>query len=127
MIIFLLYTIIALISNASLAKILFISIQRGQWLDKLLGWQNRLLRWDLEGLRSLAKIGGYCELCFSHVLSFIGFWAYVLFMNKVAGLWISAISPNMIVTITINLIWYLVYISLATNLSLYFIVKLFQK
>jgi hypothetical protein len=127
MIIFILYTVIALLANASLAKILFISIQPGQWLDKLLDWQDRLQQWDMEGKQFLAKAGGYCELCFSHLITFICFWGYALFMNTVTGVWISAISPNLIVTITINAIWYLVYVSLGTNLSLYFIIKLFKK
>ena len=42
MLTFLLYTIVALLANACLAKIIFISIQPGQWLDKLLNWQQRL-------------------------------------------------------------------------------------
>lgn len=49
MITFLLYTLVAWLANACLIKILYISIQPGQWLDKLLHWQDRLHKWDLEG------------------------------------------------------------------------------
>lgn len=54
MITFLLFSIVALIANASLSKILYISIQSGQWLDSLLGWQNKLQKWDLAGHQFLA-------------------------------------------------------------------------
>lgn len=124
---FLLYTVVALLSNAGIAKILHISIQPGQWLDTILDWQKRLQRWDMQGKQFLAKSGGYCEICFSHWVSFAGFWVYSFFMNMVLHTWVTDMSPNIVVTITINIIWYVVYVSLGTNLSLYFIVKLFSR
>ncbi|MCB0697605.1 MAG: hypothetical protein KDC07_09590, partial [Chitinophagaceae bacterium] len=77
MITFLLYTIVAWVANACIAKILYISIQPGQWLDKLLNWQNRLHAWDMQGKEFLVKAGGMCELCFSHLVTFTGFWIYL--------------------------------------------------
>jgi hypothetical protein len=127
MIAFLLYTIVALIANACLAKILFISIQQGQWLDSLLGWQKKLQKWDMEGKMFLVKAGGYCELCFSHAVTFICFWCYVLFMNSVIHYWLTDEVNNWITTITINIIWYLFYISTGTNLSLYLLNKMKQR
>lgn len=124
MISFLLYTITALIANACLVKILFISIQQGQWLDSLLGWQKKLQKWDREGKMFLVKAGGYCELCFSHAVTFICFWCYVLFMNSVIHYWLTDEVNNIIVKITINIIWYLTYISTGTNLSLYLLNKM---
>jgi hypothetical protein len=123
---FLLYTVLAILANACIVKILHISIQPGQWLDTLLHWQQRLQQWDMEGRIFLAKAGGYCELCFSHLLSFLGYWAYVFFMNVVMNQWIVYTADGWIVFILANLIWYLVYISIATNLGLYFITKLFE-
>jgi hypothetical protein len=118
---FLLYTVIAILANACLAKILYISIQPGQWLDKLLGWQRRLQQWDIQGKTFLVKAGGYCELCFSHFISFVSFWCYVLFAAQVLHTWLTAGIDNIAIAIAINIIWYLVYISLATNLALIFI------
>ncbi|RYE25455.1 MAG: hypothetical protein EOP51_04010 [Sphingobacteriales bacterium] len=124
MIAFLLYTIVALVANACLVKILFISIQQGQWLDNLLGWQKKLQEWDRQGKVFVVKAGGYCELCFSHAVTFICFWCYVLFMNAVLHYWLTDEVNNMIVKIVINIIWYLTYISTGTNLSLYLLNKM---
>jgi hypothetical protein len=127
MITFLLYTLIAFLANACLAKIIFISIQPGQWLDKLLNWQQRLRHWDMQGKTFLVKAGGYCELCFSHLISFISFWCYLLFSKVVLNFWITAEASSIIAVIAVNIIWYLIYISIATNLSLFFITKSFKK
>jgi hypothetical protein len=123
MLLFLLYTVLALLANACLAKILFISIQPGQWLDKLLGWQKRLQQWDLQGRTFLVKAGGYCALCFCHLVTVAGFCGYVLFTNLVLDTWLTVVVDNIIIAGAINFIWYLVYISLGTNLALLFIAK----
>ncbi len=127
MITFLLYTTMALIANACLAKIGYISIQSGQWLDSLLHWQDKLQKWDMAGHQFLAKAGGLCELCFSHLITFISFWCYVLFMNQVVGYWITTPVEGWLPVIIFNVFWYLTYVGIGTNLSLYFITKLFQK
>lgn len=126
MITFLLYTIVAWIATASLAKILYISIQSGQWLDKLLNWQERLHNWDLQGNEFLVKAGGLCELCFSHLIAFVSFWAYLFFMQTVVGYWVSTPSTTVPAAILINIIWYIGYVTIGTNMALYFIVKLFR-
>lgn len=58
MIAFLLYTMLAILANACIIKILHVSIQPGEWLDKLLDWQTKLQRWDIEGKTFRAKAGG---------------------------------------------------------------------
>lgn len=125
--IFLLYTLVAWLATASLTKVLHISIQHDQWLDNLLDWQNRLFQWDMHGRTFLAKAGGLCEICFAHALAFISYWVYLIFMNTVAGLWLTDSIDNIILSFFANVVWYLVYVSISTNLSLYFLVKLFQK
>ena len=120
---FLLYTVVALLANACLARILFISIQQGQWLDQLLNWQKRLQKWDLQGKTFLVKAGGYCALCFCHLVSVIGFWSYFLFCKTVLNAWLTEAINNFFVSGAINFIWFLVYISLGTNLALLFITK----
>lgn len=127
MITFLLYTLLAWLANACIIKILHTSIQPGQWLDTLLHWQQRLQQWDMEGKAFFVKAGGYCELCFSHLLTAAGFWIYLLFMNGVAGIWISDGLQYLLPAVLVNILWYLVYVSVGTNLAWYFIVKLFQK
>src|SRR5688572_27309541 len=127
MLTFLLYTIVALLANACLAKIIYISIQPGQWLDKLLNWQQRLQRWDMQGRTFLVKAGGYCELCFSHLISFISFWCYLLVCKATLGTWLTDPVENWIITVAVNIIWYLVYISLGTNLALIFIANPLRK
>lgn len=127
MITFLLFTMLAWLGTASLTKILYISIQPGQWLDKLLNWQERLRSWDLQGKELLVKTGGLCELCFSHAVAFVSFWAYVFFMHAVADYWITDHLDNALIIAAANVIWYLLYVSIGANLSLYFITKLFQR
>ncbi len=127
MLMFILYTILALVANASLVKILHISIQPGQWIDILFGYQKRLQQWDLKGNILLSKIGGNCEVCFSHILTFIGYWLYMLFMNTIADIWITDTVDNWFWVVFGNVLWYLLYVSIGSMLSLYFITKLFAK
>lgn len=124
---FLLYTIIAWLATACLTKILFISIQPGQWLDKLLNWQQRLREWDMQGKEFLVKAGGLCEVCFSHMITFLSFWAYVFFMNQVLQVWVTNPLEGFFPMIVVNVIWYLCYVSIGSILSLYFITKLFRQ
>lgn len=119
------YTTLFMLATACFIKILHISIQPGQWLDKLLNWQNRLLKWDMEGKEFLAKAGGLCEVCFSHILSFISFWAYLFIMTQGFDMWVA--GDNLITSTIINILWYLTYISTCTVSGLYFITKLFEK
>lgn len=108
---FLAYTTIALLANACIVKILHISIQYGQWLGI---WQKYLARWDEMGNVFMAKAGGLCEACFSHALTFIFFWVYLIAMLHVFDIvWYAWI------------LWYFIYVSIGTILSLYFITKLF--
>lgn len=127
MITFLLYTLVAWAANACLAKILYISIQPGQWLDKLLNWQDRLHRWDLEGKEFLVKAGGLCELCFCHAISFCSFWLYLFFMHQVLGFWITDPIGSNLAGFLINIIWYLAYVGIGTHLALYFVTQLFKE
>lgn len=126
MLLFLLYTSISLIATASLSKIIFISIQPGQWLDKLLNWQERLNQWDMDGKEFLVKAGGLCEICFCHTITFLSFWAYALFMNTALDIWVTDNVDQLYVSVVINLTWYLCYVSTGSTLSLYFITKLFR-
>ncbi len=127
MLTFLLYTIIALVANASLVKVLHISIQPGQWIDTLFKYQKRLHEWDVNGNVFLSKVGGNCEVCFSHILTFTGYWLYMLFMNTVADVWITDTVDSWLWVVFGNVLWYLLYVSIGSMLSLYFITKLFSK
>ena len=118
---FIAFTILFIVGNASLAFLLFISTQKGQWLDLIFNWQSMLRKFDLSGTRKgmmLHKFLGGCDLCFCHLISFFGFWAYVVFIiGNDAGfrhwwMWI---------------IWYLIYVPSSTNLGLYFTSKVYGK
>lgn len=124
---FLLYTVFSLLATACLAKILYFSIQPGQWLDSLLGWQNKLRKWDLSGNQFAAKIGGYCEMCFCHAISFLSFWVYCLFMREGLGMWPTFHIDSIILSVIVNVVWYIAYVSIGTNAGLYFLTKLFNK
>ncbi len=110
-----------LLGVASFSFIFYMSIQEGQWLDLLFDWQKTLRKWDISGTKKglfLSKILGYCELCFSHFVSFVAFWFLLVCVDLLFDLHIP---------IFIYLIWYLVQVSLQTTLNLFFITKLFNK
>lgn len=117
---FIVTTIFFIIGNAALAFLLFMSIQKDQLFDKIFNWQKMLRNFDLKGTTkgwALSKFLGYCELCFAHFISFIGFWFYlilVLLLDSGFKFWF------------IWVIWYFLYVPTTTILSLYFIKKLFQ-
>jgi len=127
MLTFILYTVVALVANASFVKILHISIQPGQWIDSLFNYQKRLQKWDLTGNIFLSKVGGNCEVCFSHAFTFVGYWMYLLFMNGVVDLWITDAVNNWFWVVFGNVLLYLLYVSVGSMLALYFITKLFVK
>lgn len=118
---FTILTFFFMLGTASLSLILYISIQHDQWLDMIFNWQDRLREWDLSGTKRgqfLAKIFGYCELCFSHFISFISFWVFLISMN---------IFYDITTSIFIYFVWYLIHVSFQTCLNLFFITKLFNK
>lgn len=117
---FIVTTLFFIIGNAALAFLLFIAIQKDQILDKVFKWQKMLRNLDLKGTTNstlISKALGYCEFCFSHLMSFVGFWFYLTFvlaMDSGFKYWF------------IWIIWYFLYVPTTTILSLYFIKKLFQ-
>lgn len=122
----LLYTVFSLLATGCLAKVLFFSIQEGQWLDKLIGWQAKLKKWDFTGNELLAKAGGLCDFCFAHAIAFFGYWAYFILMKGGFDLWITTGIDNAWVYVPVNIIWYLGYVGIGTITSLYVISKMFK-
>ncbi|ROI05445.1 hypothetical protein EGI16_03400 [Chryseobacterium sp. G0240] len=113
-------TILFILGNASLAFILFMSIQKDQWLDKLFKWQKMLRDFDIKGTptgMAAYKILGGCELCFAHLISFLGYWVYLVFIF---------LLQTEVRHWAIWVIFYFIYIPLTTNVSLFFIKKLYQ-
>ena len=109
-----------LIGIASFNFVLFMSIQPTQWLDSLFNWQKKLRDWDISGTKNgmiLSKILGYCELCFSHFVAFIGFWITLA---------VVLVMYDLNFPIWLYFVWYLMQVSISTNLNLYFITKLFK-
>ena len=109
-----------LIGIGSLSFILFMSIQSEQWLDMLFKWQKKLREWDTSGTTKgmiLSKIFGYCELCFSHLIAFIGFWITL-------ALTLNLFEIN--IDWWVYIFWYLFQVSISTNINLFFIKKLFK-
>lgn len=110
----LLYTVFALIANACFVLIMYISIQPTQWLG---AWDKVLSNMDKKGIVWVKPLG-YCELCFSHMMTFFLFWVYAFFMTD-NGLWHFGVISS--------IIWFLVYDVIGTILSLYFVTKLFKE
>lgn len=98
--------------------IAFISIQEGQWLGV---WQKVLYKLDMKGHSNLIKPLGACEVCFSHLLAFIGYWFYVLVCVGYYDIWFEKW------TVFMSIISYLTFIPITTALSTYLITKAFNR
>lgn len=110
--ILLIYTVIFWIANVGAFKFLYTAIQPGQMLGK---WQKVIDYVFEKGHHNAAKLLGECGMCFAHLISQIGFTAYCLFMTKCVGEWVTA--PGWW-AIPVNIIWYVVYISIVWFFSL---------
>lgn len=118
---FIIFSIIGLLGTAAFSFQLYVSIQHGQWLDKLLNWQKRLIDWDMKGKTLLTKIGGGCEVCFCNFIAELAFWPYFIFM-QVNGWWFDVNGWKWWL---ISFIWFFIYNRISGVLSLLFIKKLF--
>lgn len=124
---FLLYTLAFWAGTAAFIMIAFFLIQEGQLLG---GWQHVLSR--LRNSRSafkreLAKPLGDCEMCFAHALAAISFCAYLFFAKEVVGFWISDLVTTAFFKVVTTMIWYMIYVPVATILSLLTITKIFRQ
>lgn len=106
MTLFFIYTLVFLLGTACFAKLLNFSIQKGQWLGK---WTDILVRMDENGHSALAKPLGLCAMCFSHLLAFLSFGAYVLFIINYCH-WPYGLFGS--------IVWYLFYVPVCTVLNL---------
>lgn len=108
----LIYTLIALLVNMCIVKIAYILIQHGQMLG---AWQKVIRKvsenknWDW-----LAKPMGACEVCFSHVVTFINFWVYAALMIS-NNFWIGGVFNNIIM--------YISFVSVGAMFGTYMITK----
>jgi hypothetical protein len=117
MIPFLLYTIFFILGSVSFVTVMWVSIQPGQWLDSLFGWQRVLNR---IGMRSgpfnelVYKAFGGCMFCFCHWMSFLCFWTYALFMTQNVG-WFS--GSHIVWVGLMNVTWFLCFDFISTVIS----------
>lgn len=128
-------TVLFWLANSAFVKLMYLSIQPGQWLDMLFNWQDHLNKWYQSNSRfynGLAKAAGDCQQCFSVWLTFISWWCYVLFMNVVLHSWITdglSVKHGTILYFflagLINIIWYMVYWCIGSVFSLF--VVLFKR
>ena len=111
-------TILFIIGNASLSFLLYFSIQSGQWLDLIFKWQKMLRNFDISGTKKgliFHKILGGCSLCFAHLIAFLGFWAYFIFVTN--------LCQDNLFSWWKWFILYFIYVPTTTNIGLYFITK----
>lgn len=100
-------TLIFLIATACFAKVLYISIQPDQWLDRLLKWQQRLDAWGAKGgfLNEYRyRSWGGCMICFSRFVAFWSFWAWLLFAPTFVWwqypfVWLAFVSVSTVLNI----------------------------
>lgn len=102
------YSIIGIIATASFTKLLYFSIQDEQIFG---AWQKVLLRLDRKGSK-LVKPLGWCETCFCLWLAMLSWGVFFLSTPlHLGGWWV---------------LHYLIYTSITSNVSLYFLTKLFK-
>lgn len=120
MLTFFAYTVLFIFGTACFVRVLHRSIQHGEWLDRLLGWQamlDRLYSSKKQWKKDLAKPLGDCVFCFSHAVSFISFWFYLLFAKTVLHYWVTAPVENIALKVIINIGWYILFGSIGTIIS----------
>lgn len=114
---FIVITLFCLLCTGCVAKVLYISIQPDQWIDTLFKWQKLISYFgDRPGPLNtlLYKTLGGCSFCFSHAITFICFWGYVLVMIS-GHLW--PIFDTVLGQWAFNVCWYMGFISFGTTLS----------
>lgn len=121
MLTFLLYTLVFWIANACFTWIAYILIQPGQLFGSWQHTLNRMHEAHSQLLNALAKPLGDCSLCWSHMWAIMWFVFYCLFMNKIVGYWVTDLVDGRGWIIFFNVMWYLLYIPIATGLSTYLI------
>lgn len=122
---FILLTIFYILANASFAKLIFVSIQQGQWLDLIFGWQKKLYNIGNKGgflNNYIYKVFGGCSICFSRIFAFWGYILYYLIIGQIWGYWL----PEMYgwVSIGVNIVWFFAVASITNVLAVLFINKL---
>lgn len=118
-------TVVVLLINGCFAKVMHLSIQPGQWIDKLFNWQDKLNQWGTkEGFWNeyRHKSWGGCEICFSRFMGFIGFWVYLILLlilniGFTGSWWIQSIM---------YILFFISYTSVSTVINLFIITKLFE-
>lgn len=118
MTVFLLYTLFFWIGAAGFAKVFYFSIQPDQWLDRLLGWQDKLEKFGQKsgvGNEIIYKALGGCEFCFGHFIAFTTFWFYALIMNCGLHQWIY--TDGVFLQAVTNVVIYLIYVSTSTTIN----------
>lgn len=122
---FVLLTLFFLLATAAMAKMLYISIQPDQWLDKLFDWQAKLAHWgQLSGWWNeyRYKAWGGCATCFSRVVSFWAFGVYVFVAHFAFDAWFH--FDSWVIAIIVNFIYWAFYTSLSTMLNMVAILKI---
>ena len=116
---FLVFTLFFLAGSAGVTKVLHQSIQQGEWLDELLGWQAMLDRLYARGgwRKKLVKPLGGCAFCFAHLVTFFVFWFFVLFCHQVLHFWVSWPAHSLLAKIILNIGFYGLYGGIGTVLS----------
>lgn len=125
--IFVLLSVFFLLATAAVAKVLYISIQPEQWLDKLFNWQTKLARWGSGSGwwdEYRYKAWGGCATCFSRVVSFWAFVVYVFVAHVGFDAWFH--FDKWWVAIIVNFFYWAFYSSLSTLLNMMTILKLFK-
>lgn len=121
---FIIYTLIAWTANSCFVFLLFTSLGEGQWLGKLLKWDDRLVKWGNDN-SPLYEIGGGCPLCFCHFVTQVLFWVYLFFITQSCDYFPG--SGNGFWSVLVYIIWYISYVSIGTTISLRVLKKMGEK
>lgn len=102
---FIVYTLLFMLSGVAMFKFMWLAIQEGQMLGK---YQRFLTYLRNRGLYNLENFLGGCEMCFSHFMAIVSFILYNIFMREM---------DMYLVKSWLNIVWYLVYVCTVWYLS----------
>lgn len=116
----LLYSLLFLAANVAMGRFALLAVAPENMLDILFGWQNMLNRmWSSKNklVKLLEKMLGGCNMCLLHMVSIMSYIMYAVCLNIVGHAWITDYVSGSVWKVVINIIWYIVFVSIGWFIS----------
>lgn len=116
----LLYSLLFLAANVAMGRFALLAVAPENMLDILFGWQSMLNKmWESKNkiVKLLEKMLGGCNMCLLHMVSIVSYIMYYIASTKIGHVWVTDYVTGSIWKVVINIIWYIVFVSIAWFIS----------